>query len=260
VLAGLVAAGILAPRWIVFAQRPQFEVASVKLNVHNGPVDVIPRRSGDLIMMHNVQPYSIIYYAYHLQGSYQMVGYPRLPDGWNWYDLDARIGHDATEDQVRLMLQSLLEDRFKLKVTRETRELPEYELTVAKSKAKLTPASEKPMSITIEGRTFSPEPGKCGTTLWRDGTRLVCHSAGMEAVVAAVSAALHAPVSDRTGLTGTYDLNVRYMPDDRRLETDAPGGPSISETLQEDLGLKLEKGKGPVEVLVIDHMEKPSGN
>ncbi|HVW08029.1 MAG TPA: M56 family metallopeptidase [Bryobacteraceae bacterium] len=140
-LVTLTAAGILAPHWIAFAQRPEFEVASVKRNVNNGQMDVTPRRSGDLIIMHNIQPYSVIYYAYHLQGSYQMVGYQRLPDGWNWYDIDARAGAGATEDQVRLMFQSLLEDRFKLKVRRETRDVPEYELVV-KGKTKLTTSSE----------------------------------------------------------------------------------------------------------------------
>jgi uncharacterized protein (TIGR03435 family) len=259
-LAVLIAGGVLAPRWIVFAQKMEFQVASIKRNVNNGPMESVPHRSGDLIRMHNIQPYSMIFYAYHLRGAYQMVGYKRLPDDWNWYDLDARIGGDATDDQIRLMMQSLLEDRFKLKVTRETRELPEYELVVAKDKAKLTPSSDQPMTLTIEGRTFTTGPGTCGRTAWRDGIHLICHSAGMATLVAEVSGELRAPVSDHTGLTGTYDLNVRYVPDDRRLDADAEFGPSLNQALQEELGLKLEKGAGPVEVIVIDHMEKPSEN
>jgi uncharacterized protein (TIGR03435 family) len=73
-------------------------------------------------------------------------------------------------------------------------------------------------------------------------------------------AGLTAPVVDRTGLTGTYDVNVRYIPDSRKLDPDVPPGPTFEQALQEELGLKLEKGKGKVEVLVIDHLEKPSEN
>jgi uncharacterized protein (TIGR03435 family) len=255
-----VAAGTLAPHWIAFAQKPEFEVASVKRNTNNGPMDVKPRRSGDLITMHNIQPYSVIYYAYHLQGSYQMIGYVRLPEGWNWYDIDARTGPEATEDQVRLMFQSLLEERFKLKVHRETRDIPEYELVIAKGKPRLTPSSDTPMKVTIEERTFTQSPGTCGTSMWHEGFHIVCHGATMERIVAAISGDLSAPVADRTGLTGTYDLNVRYIPEERKLDAEAEPGPSLTDAVQAELGLKLEKGKGPVEVIVIDHIEKPSEN
>ena len=69
----------------------EFEVASVKVNTSNGPSDMRgPRRSGDLITMHNTQLCSVIYYAYHLSAAYQMVGCVPLPDGWNWYDIEAR--------------------------------------------------------------------------------------------------------------------------------------------------------------------------
>jgi uncharacterized protein (TIGR03435 family) len=260
-LAALAAGGALAPHWIAFAQRPEFEVASVKVNTTNGPMDAVPRRSGDLIMMHNTQPYSMVYYAYRLNGAYQMVGYARLPDGWNWFDIDARAGRDATDDQVRLMFQSLLEDRFKLKVHRETRDIPEYELAVAKGKPKLTPSrSDEPMAVTIEEKRFTQSAGTCGISSWREGLHLICHAAPIEKIVAALSGSLQAPVVDRTGLTGTYDLNVLFIPEDRRLNADTESGPSLDAALQAELGLKLEKGKGPVEVLVIDHMEKPSPN
>jgi uncharacterized protein (TIGR03435 family) len=256
----LAAVRALAPHWIAFAQRLEFEVASVKLNTTNGPLDLAPRRSGDLVTMHNVQPYSVIFYAYHLTGSYQLAGYVRLPDGWNWYDIDARIGGEATDDQVRRMFQSLLEDRFKLKVHRETRDIPEYELVIAKGKPRLTPSSDKPMKVTIEGRTFTQGPGTCGASLWREGSHIVCHAATMEKIAAEVGGLLHAPLVDRTGLTGTYDLNVRYVPDDRKLDADLEPGPTLAQALQEELGLRLERGKGPVEVIVIDHMEKASEN
>ncbi len=74
------------------------------------------------------------------------------------------------------------------------------------------------------------------------------------------STLLGAAVADKTGLTGTYDVNFLYIPDDRQLKPDAPPGPSLVEAVQEELGLKLKRSKGPVEVLVIDHLEKPSQN
>lgn len=241
--------------------KPIFEVASVKRNISNGPSDVRgPRRSGDLVVMHNTQLYSVIYYAYHLNGSYQMVGFTPLPDGWNWYDIEARAGVPATDEQVRLMFQSLLEDRFKLKVHRETRDIPEYELTVAKSKPKLKPSREGPMTLTIQEKSFTQRAGTCGTSSWLEGLHTVCHAADMATIAGHFSGLLGAPVADQTGLTGTYDVNFLHIPDDRQLQPDAPPGPSLAQAIKEELGLKLEKGKGPVEVIVIDHLEKPSEN
>lgn len=241
--------------------KPIFEVASVKRNTANGPSDMRgPRRSGDLVVMHNTQLYSVIYYAYHLGGSYQMVGFSPLPDGWNWYDIEARAGVPATDEQVRVMFQSLLEDRFKLKVHRETRYVPKYELTVAKGKPKLRPSREGPMTLTIEGTSFTQRAGTCGSSGWLEGRHTVCHAADMATIAGHFSGLLGTPVADQTGLTGAYDVSFLYIPDDRQLQPDAPPGPSLAEAIKEELGLKLEKGKGPVEVIVIDHLEKPSDN
>lgn len=244
---------------IAFAQRLEFEVASVKPNATNGPLSSTPQRSGNLIAMHNVRPFTVIYYAYNLNGSYQIAGYDALPGAFDWYDIDAVADASATEDQIRLMFQSLLEERFKLRFHRETRELSEYALVI-KNKAKLTPAREGQMTVTIEGRTLSIREGSCMTTLWKEGSHITCHGASMDKVVAEIKNRLEAPVVDRTGLTGTYDLDVLYLPDGRKVDPDAPFTPSLQDAIQEQLGLKLEKGKGPVEVLVVEHLEKPSAN
>jgi uncharacterized protein (TIGR03435 family) len=68
------------------------------------------------------------------------------------------------------------------------------------------------------------------------------------------------PVLDRTGLMGTYDVHIRYLPDGQIPDADIDTAPTLAQAIQEELGLRLEKGKGPVEVLVIDHIEKPSEN
>jgi uncharacterized protein (TIGR03435 family) len=255
-----VAVLVLAAGAIALAQRPQFEVASVKLNTANGQIDgATPQRSGDLVMFHNTQPYSLIFYAYHLTASYQIAGYTPLPEPWNWFDVDARTGRAATDDEVRLMVQSLLEDRFKLRIHRETRDVPAYELTIVKGKASLTPFREGAVkAITIEGKSYPPPPvGTCLAGSWNDGTHVICHGAGMDKITAQVSHLLKAPAVDRTALTGAYDVHFHFDP---RVNPDIEPGPSLAQALQEELGLTLQKGTAPVEVIVIDHMEKPSEN
>jgi len=116
------------------------------------------------------------------------------------------------------------------------------------------------MDLTIEGRRLSQADGSCGVSLWKDGARWTCHAVSIDKIVATAGQMLQAPVVDRTGLNGSYDVNVRYIPDDRKADPNAPFGPTFEQVLLEELGLRLEKGKGKIEVLVIDHMEEPSEN
>ncbi len=250
---------VRSPPSTAFAQRLEFDVASVKHVANDGAFDTSPRRSGDRFTMHHAQLFSVIYYAYHLHGNYELVGDLGYgSDEWNSFDIDAVVRPDATDDQVRLMVQSLLTDRFKLKLHRETRELPGYEVTVAKFK--LRPSSERPMDLAIEDRHFSQPKGTCSITLWREGAHLTCHSATIQQILSAAARELRAPVTDRTGLSETYDVNVLYIPDDRKRRVDVDPeeavGPSLPQAFREQLGLKVEKGKGPVEVIVVDHFEK----
>ena len=232
-------------------------MASVKTST-NGDFEFVPHRSGDRVWIHMTHIFSVIVYAYHING-YQLIGSPNTD--YNWYDIDAKIGRDATDDEVRLMFQSLLQDRFKLKAHRETREIPEYELTIAKRRPKMTPStSDEPMKLEIEGKQISWPKGGCGNTAWVEGSHLICHGAPMEKIVAAISGEMRNPVADRTGLRGTYDLNLIFIPENRKAGPDDVAGPSLEDALQTDVGLKLKKGKGPVEVLVIDHMEEPTKN
>jgi uncharacterized protein (TIGR03435 family) len=259
-LAALAVAAALAPHWIAFAQRPEFEVASIRENTKNGDSDFRPRRSGQLFMMHNTRIFALENYAYDLTARYQVDGDQRFPESWKWYDIDARIPDGATEEQVKLMVQSLLEDRFKFKSHREKREITQYALVVDKGKAKISPASDRPMDLSIEGRSFSQESGKCMVTLWHEGARWTCHAVSIDKIVATAGSMMQTPVVDRTGLGGSYDVNVRFITDESKADPNAPFGPTFEQALREELGLRLEKGKGEIEVLVIDHMEKPSEN
>jgi uncharacterized protein (TIGR03435 family) len=262
VLACLATSAAVAPQWIAFAQRPEFEVTSVKENTSNGESDFRPRRSGTLFLMHNTRVFSLVTFAYDISGArYQLDhGYERFPESRKWYDIDARIPNGATDEQVKLMVQSLLEDRFKFKTHREKREITQYALVVDKGKAKLTTASDRPMDLTIEGKRILQEEGSCGVSLWREGARWTCHAVSIDKIATTAGQMMEAPIVDRTGLSSSYDVNVRYITDARRLDPDAPLGPTFEQALREELGLRLEKGKGEIEVLVIDQMEKPSEN
>jgi uncharacterized protein (TIGR03435 family) len=142
-----------------------------------------------------------------------------------------------------LMLQTLLEDRFQRKVHLETKELPIYALVVAKNGTKVH-------AIKDEGDT---EIGG------GDGHQFTARQVSMQVFAGALARQFGSPVLDMTGLTGVYDITLDYAHDDSAAADNGPG-PSIFTALQEQLGLKLEPRKGPVEVLVVDRAERPSQN
>jgi uncharacterized protein (TIGR03435 family) len=181
------------------------------------------------------------------------------------YRIDARAESNTSPRVMDgPMLQALLEDRFKLKIRRETREVSIYTLTVAKEGSKLQSAKE--------GSCVSPEslqPGKkpCGMPMTRTkGPNLSTEIIGnLDEFAKLLGVTLGRPVVDRTGITGTFDFHLEFALDENtpnvRLEpSDEPPGPSIFTALQEQLGLKLASARGPAEFLVIDHVERPSEN
>jgi uncharacterized protein (TIGR03435 family) len=232
-------------------KRPSFEVASVKRSVAEGFPDFKPRRSGDRVTMHNVRVATIVIYAYHLASgavttSYQLAGNLQLPEGADVYDVDAIAPGAASDEDLRLMFQVLLEDRFHLRFHRESKEMPLYDLVIAKSGSKLKASSPSGKAY-LKNRPIEAEPG-------------VSHLAGsgsMELLVGALSARLDAPVRNLSGLTGgEYDFDVPFARDPS-LTTAAT---NLVTAVEEELGLKLKRSRGPVEVLVVDHVEKPSEN
>jgi uncharacterized protein (TIGR03435 family) len=164
------------------------------------------------------------------------------------------------------MLQTLLEDRFKLKLHRETKQLPVYELTLAKSGAKM-PRTKAGGCIpfTLDSPPPPPlAPGEpqrtfCGFRGFGvDGLNRKLEVFGVtiaDLVAALQRSELRRTIIDKTGLAGTYDVRMTWA-----LDSPSSDGPSIFTAIQEQLGLKLESAKGPVQVLVIDHVEKPSAN
>jgi uncharacterized protein (TIGR03435 family) len=262
-LSALMLAGSFAPRWIAFAQeepRPTFDVASIKINVDGGPEGGFRPMPGGRLTAKNTSLTNLIAETYGHLLYYQVVGGP----GWMnsaRFDIEARAHGNPDEDRIMLMLQPLLEDRFKLKLHHETRELPVFTLTAARGGIKLKPS--KAGSCVAGDKFYAPLGGEakyCGTNrFFRKGSNIEWNATRIDTAAAAklLSSVLRRTVVDKTGFTGTFDVHVEWTPDS---DSSDAAGPSIFTVLREELGLKLESAKGPVDVLVIDHAEKPDAN
>jgi uncharacterized protein (TIGR03435 family) len=213
--------------------RPEFDAASIKPNKSGeraGGVRATPGR----IVGSNATARMLLQEAFDVK-SYQISGGP----GWvesDRFDVEAKAGFDATEDQLRPMLQRLLAERFKLVAHRETKEMPVSAIVVVKNGFKLhelKPGEPLP----------APPPPKEGTI------GMVVRTGTISDLAAILSGAIGRPVLDKSGLQGRYFFNVTWGSDE-----------DMVTALQEQLGLKLESQRAPVELLVIDHLEKPAEN
>jgi uncharacterized protein (TIGR03435 family) len=257
VLSGLMLAASLAPRWIALAQeaaRPSFEVASIKPNTSasgNTGLRFTPGR----LTIENAPLRYLITWAYNVR-VFQLSGGPGWVDSAK-FDIAAKAEGNASPDQMRLMLQTLLEQRFKLSLRRETKEHALYALAAAKTGLKLKESGADCAALAREER------GQCGAWFANDnafnGTKI-----SMSQLVEGLSSMLDLPVVDKTGFASAFDVHLEWTADDNRAAPDGvadkAAGPAIFTALQEQLGLKLESGKGPIEALVIDHVEKPDAN
>jgi uncharacterized protein (TIGR03435 family) len=241
-LLALAAGASFAPSWIAFAQRLEFEVASIKPADPNGPVQSsFSMRGGRFEALSNLR--MLIQFAYDVR-NHQISGGPSWMDSLKFAieakpDSATPLPSGALTPECRAMVQSLLEDRFKLALHRETREQPIYYLSVARGGSHLKPA-EKETGVGMGEKLISSAGAPIATL------------ADMLAAVAGRS------VIDKTGLEGFYEFRLEWTPDDT--PADLATGPSLFTAIQEQLGLRLESAKGPVEVLVIDHAERPDAN
>jgi uncharacterized protein (TIGR03435 family) len=243
---------LIAALWCVVwcvpvAAQTLFEVASVRMST-DGP------RGGRYSAIHgtldarNVSMKLLIADAYGFEG-FLIEGVP----GWmnnDRVDVEAKAGRDATRAEMMPMLRALLEDRFQLKVHRETKEGPIFNLTVAKSGPKFQLLKDACGSTDPPCGVIKPGLNGLNRTMESVG-------AGMAIWTRILTLTLGRTIYDKTGLEGAFGaMRLEFALDDRPDAT----GPSLFTALPEQLGLKLEAGKGPVEYLVIDHIEKPSGN
>ena len=189
----------------------------------------------------------------------------RLPNGrvigvpdWTYrinYDIDARGDLARGNDDLRPRLQTLLRDRFKLAAHMEKRDLPVFEL-VRLRPDRLGPGLVKSPIIDCKDeaaiKAMAPPPRPCG---WRPSLGApIAGTLTMASIASLLSTAAARPVIDKTGLDGNYELDLKFS---RGATDDAV---SVFTAVQEQLGLKLENATAPVDVLVVEHMERPSAN
>ncbi|HMD34122.1 MAG TPA: M56 family metallopeptidase [Vicinamibacterales bacterium] len=260
---------------------PQFEVASIKPNKSGEPKVQIQTLPGGRFIATNVTVRFLLQYAYGLQPS-QMIGGPAwLSD--DRFDIAATGGSadgNAFEAEklgapgrTQLMLRSLLAERFKLEVHAESREMPVFALVLANKDRSLGPQLKR-STLDCSG----PEPPKpaanappCGIRIGGGPGTMVVGGARMSQLASSLTAWAGRLVVDRTGLEGAFDLKLSWTPDqipqglDKKVAAGGlapadPNGPSLVTAVQEQLGLKLESQKSPVEILVIDRAEHPVEN
>ena len=260
---------------------PTFEVASIKPNKSGSPGTRIMIPPGK-VTVSGITLKQFIAIAYHVR-DFQVSGGPSWINS-DRYDIDAKAEDSVVEElrklppeegakQMGLMVQSLLADRFQLKVSHTLKDLPVYALVIAKNGPKLheaNPGDTYPNGI--KGLDGVAHPG-----MMRMGRgQLTGQALPMGSLVMLLSQQLGRTILDQTGLKGKYDFELQWTPDQGQgaMLPGPPGGgpgadsppppdasgPSIFTAIQEQLGLKLESTKGPVDILVIDHIEKPSEN
>lgn len=239
---------------------PSFEVATIKPNNSGKPNLQGLTMRGRNFATRNSSVSDLISFAYEVQAR-QIVNAPSWLNS-DRYDIDAVPDQEGSPnpEQIRIMIRKLLADRFKLTFHKEKRELSAYVLTVGKGGPKLAPT---------EGRGnlpgFAMLPGTGGLTiLAQNATLQEFATTFLQTLV------LDRPVVNQTGLTGKYDFHFTFTPDESEFnghppsmpaQTDAANtAPNLFDAMQQQLGLKLESQKAPVDVIVIDHVEHPSPN
>ena len=217
----------------------EFEVASVKpAKVSPDGFTMSENLDPALVRLNNMSMQNCILRAFGIN-SYQLSG----PD-WMWseyYDIVAKMPAGASKKRFPAMLQKLLEQRFQLKFHREPRVLPAYALLVSSGGLKIHPSENK------QGAGTQVQAG-----------HIEAHETSLAYLAASLYGWVDRPVLDETGVPGAFDFTLDWAVDE---EHETAGLPSIRVALEEKLGLKLEPRKLPVEMLVIDHIEKkPSEN
>jgi uncharacterized protein (TIGR03435 family) len=271
-------------------EEPAFEVASIKANKTDAPGGSLVMPPGRLAAT-NIPLKVLITNAYQLS-FFQVVGGP------DWvstdrFDIAAKAPDGAPPEQTRAMLRTLLKDRFKLAVHMETRDTAIYALVKARDGDQLAPGlrrsttdcgpirAQRAAAIAEVARArggrvpVPPPPGPnepvvCQMRVSGRGGSTLTYRAGnitMSALANALRPYVGREVVDRTGLTGEFDFNLQFSPPPTTGPVDAgiPVAPldeaaSVFTALQEQLGLKLESTRGPVELMVIDSAERPAGD
>jgi len=234
------------PAYAYYMQAPQpaFDVATVKMG---GPVEangLININTGKIlngvVTLANATLSDCLKFAYSLTTDEQIAGPDWIKQKVVRFEVTAKAAPETPDRQLLLMLRTLLKERFQMTLHTEQREMTHYELVTGKNGPKL--------------KESTVGPAEANGTARLDGIR--SNRMQMNKLAALLSRMTRMPVIDKTGLTGFYQFDLKYANEVSPLPEENPAGPSIFTAVQEQLGLKLESKKGPVEVLVVDHAEK----
>lgn len=232
-----------------------FEVASIKPSNSEDRRVMVDYKPGGRFTAANVTARKLIQQAYRVK-DFQITGGPSWI-GSDVFDINAKPEEAVKMEEMPGMIQGLLAERFKLVVHRETKEMPVYALVVGKNGPKLKDAdgTAQPMVRVRRGLLVAPR-GDSGT------------------LAELLASFLGRTVIDKTGLKGAFDMKLEWVPDENQVAMfsamgvpegfGAPAkdwqGPTLFTALEEQMGLRLESAKGPVELVVVDHIERPSAN
>ena len=239
------------------AQQPQlrFEVASIKLwSPPTTPGVVVRAPAGSGIFNRATPVAGLITSAYEVEAFQLSVG-----DDWvrtERYDVAARAGREASWDEVREMIKTLLSERFKLRIRAETREMPILELRVARSDGRVG-RNLHDCSDPNDKEGISPEKGFRAPT--NGGVATADCADGLGALASIATGRLQTMVVDKTGLMGQWRFDFYFTSDDLAARSN-PDLPSFEGAIREQLGLRLERTRGPAPVIVIQSVERPTPN
>jgi uncharacterized protein (TIGR03435 family) len=255
----------------------RFEVVSVKPHASQTGSSKISSANPSRFMARNTPLWFLILYAYEIP-EYQLIGAP----DWTYesaYDIIGTYSgrRQPTDHETRVMLQNLLAERFSLKLHHEQRELPTYDLVLARKDGRLGPqlqhsgvdcvkwAEEKRPKTDAGGPSpVSPSGKRPACMMIATRTYLTGGARTMEDIAKTLHAMVARPVADRTGLTGVYDVDLKWSRHDLSADagtSDSPNdSPSIFAALQEQLGLKLVPRRDKFDVLVLDDVTRPTAN
>ena len=245
-----------------------YDVVSIKLN-KSGSGSVRISIDRERFLGTNISVKALIRYAYDLETEDLISSLPGWAGSSN-LDVEAKVSADdlaalkklSDDDSTaerRLMMQALLADRFALKVHHEKKELPTYALVVLKSGLKVKPAD--PNNTYNNGLKRPGGVARGAGSVDTSNTDLTAQAVPLSSLAGFLAQKLRRPVSDKTGLTANYDFTLKWSPDEVAQDSqNANTPPSIYTALQEQLGLKLESTKGPVDTIVVDHIDPPTDN
>jgi uncharacterized protein (TIGR03435 family) len=264
------------------ATKSSFEVASIKPSPAGPPSGPSGFQAGGRYVAHSVTASRLLVLAFRTEGLGTGLRPEQIVNAPGWmesarYDIEAKVSGPTTaapiaDPEASTLLRSLLEDRFKLQAHMEKRELPFYALVLAKPDGTFGPTLKRSTldcdainrerdAARRENRTPQVPlgPAVCALRLGQGvGTGT---GASMVTLASLLTAAVGSTVLDRTGLSGGFDIDVHYAVESRTngaIADASSDSPSIFTAVQEQLGLKLEQRREPRDVLVIDHVERPT--